>query len=269
MNGVAVQSFGFRRYLPIGDPAICAEFLNRWGIDEICLLDISPNRGKRGPDIEMIKSIASKAFVPMSYGGGLQEISDVHRVFAVGVDKVVVTEASGDILFLQNITEHYGRQAVVAGVDYHDRTATVCGDLPIDPVERAVFLSENGAGELLLHNMKKDGSQSGYDIGLLAEVSRAVTVPVIAMGGIGHSAHAVKCLKDTSVAAIAAGNILNHTEHSVAILKEAIHRQGFRMRQDLPFNHDLSKIGQDDRLMKRDESWLDDLGFVHVEREKI
>ena len=273
-DGVAVQSFGFSRHLPVGDPKISAEFLNRWGIDEICLLDISADRSQRGPDIEMIREVASSAFVPLCYGGGGSTLDQVRQIIAAGADKVLVRSNLNPKL-VNDVVDSFGAQALVACIDY--TTDLDVANAPLDGVvvarenvvEQALLFEKQGVGEVMIQSVDRDGMASGLDCQLIYEVADRLQIPVIAVGGVGTSAHVAECLDATEASAVFVGNVLNHFEHSVMLMKKQLQRLGHELRPSGRCSYELVPISSDDRLLKRSESYLDDLGFIKVEREVI
>tara|TARA_R110000824_G_C15226376_1_gene678057 strand:- start:143 stop:1000 length:858 start_codon:yes stop_codon:yes gene_type:complete len=272
-DGIAVQSFGFRRHLPVGSPEVSSEFLNRWGIDEICLLDISGNRMQRGPDIEMIRRVAAKAFVPLCYGGGVTSLDQVRQIIAAGADKVLIRSKFIESLF-HEVVDSFGAQALVACIDYSSRKSDIASrDGSIisrdEVLDYALRAEKFGVGELLIQSTDRDGLACGLDCDLIAEVSRRVQIPVIAMGGVGRSEHIAECLNMTEASAVVVGNILNHCEHSVMLIKKQLQRMGHDLRSSGRCRYELVPISTEDRLLKRSESYLDDLGFIKVDREVI
>lgn len=275
-DGIAVQSFGFRRWLPIGKPSIVARYLDSWGVDEICVLDISATPAGRSLDLAMLESIAAEVFVPVSAGGGLRSMDQVRAVISGGADKAVInTFAHESPAFLGTVAETYGCQAAVAAMDvlWVEGRPMACvrpngGGLPeprIDAREHAKVLEANGAGELLVNAIAADGAGTGLDLDLLDAIAPLVSIPVIGMGGTGQPRDLVAAF--ARVPAVAVGNVFTHCEHAAALFREAALAEGLVLRQHGRFSYDTVPIDPTGRLKKRDEGFLDDLGFINVEKE--
>ncbi len=275
-DGIVVQSIGFERYLPVGRPEIAARFLDTWGIDEIVLLDITARREGRTIDPETVSRVARAIHSPLTIGGGLSTLDDVHDVMRAGADKIAV---NGLLLekpdMLTTIAHRFGVQCIVASIDVlrTDDGLHVAADgarqiLDDDPVTLARRAAEAGAGEILLNAVHRDGMRTGYDLELVDMVAGAVHVPVIALGGAGHPDHIREVLADTGAAAAAAGNFLHYTEHSVAAIKTQLVRHGLDVRLDAEADYGALQF-DDGRVSRRDERALLDEIFEIIPREVI
>lgn len=187
---VKTTKFANPRYL--GDPINAVKIFNGKGVDELCILDITASSEKRGPDFEYLQDIASEAFMPLSYGGGITTIEQIEKLFFIGYEKVILNTA-----FIQNpdlvrqAVNLAGSSSVVISIDvktemFGKRTCYINdGKMKVngDPVSLAKRAVELGAGEILLNSISRDGMMQGYDIKLVQDVVNAVSIPVIACGG--------------------------------------------------------------------------------------
>jgi imidazole glycerol-phosphate synthase subunit HisF len=274
-----VQSIGFSRYLPVGRPEIAARFLDDWGVDEIVLLDISAGREGRCIRPETVSRVSQCARVPLTAGGGIRTVDDVHRLIAAGADKIVVnTLLVDDPGAVRNIALHFGDQCVVASIDAQ-RTADGSWRVVVEGGRRALSISpdelarraiaEMDAGEILINSIDGDGSQQGYDLALVSKVAKAAHAPVIALGGAGLPHHLHDVLRIPGVCAAAVANILHFSEHSIAVLKAYLAQRGVDVRIDAAADYRYAAVPATGRLEKRSEAELRDLYFRHIPREVI
>lgn len=276
-EGIAVQSIGFRRYLPLGRPEIAVEFLDRWGVDEIVLADISASRAKRGPDNEMVRRVARICHVPLTVAGGIGSTDHIARLLTSGADKVAINQAARAAPELITQAAHlFGNQCIVASIDaapdadgihrVHDYiTETLAPDTP---AQLAYRMQVAGAGEVFLNSVERDGSYRGFDIALIRSVMEAVTVPVIAVGGAGSLLHFTEAFSVTGVSALAAGNIFHFWEHSVAVVKSSI-VPAIPIRRDTAFSYMDASTDPDGRLLKKPDDTLQKMLYVGIETEVI
>lgn len=278
-NGIVVQSIGFKKYLPIGRVDIAVEFLSRWAIDEIILLDIDASAQGRHPDFEIVRRAAAKNYVPLTVGGGIKTIDDIMRLIHSGADKVSINKVVFDNPgFVREASDVFGCQCIVVSIDakkngkgayevYADSGRTPKG---LDPAKWAKRAEELGAGEILINSIDRDGSKTGYDIPLIRSVSDAVSIPVIACGGAGHPAHFLDGIKDGKVSAVCAGNYFHFTEHSPITSKAYLLRHGIKeIRLDSYANYKEVDFTEDGRIAKRDEDYLEKLMFEILPEEVI
>lgn len=276
-DGWAVQSIGFARFLPIGRPEVSVEFLDRYGVDEIALLDISATREGRGPDTDMLKRCARRCHVPIAVGGGVTTVEQMHELVRNGADKVVINTAALDNPgLIAEGAHHFGNQCMLVAIDAVKTSTGAyevyshCGTRPraVTPAAAAQAAVQQGAGEILIHSIDRDGLKTGYDIELLASVRAAVDVPVIALGGAGHPRDFAAGLA-AGANAVAAGNMLNFTEHSVALVKRYLAQQGLSIRADNYASYENAAFDEDGRLVRQPEDVLHDLLFMRIEEEVI
>lgn len=275
-NGLVVQSIGFRKYLPVGKPAIAIEFLNHWGIDEIILTDISASKERRGPDFNMIKKATKKCFVPLTIGGGITDTEHIRELMHCGADKISLNQP-----FLKNpqlVTEAahvFGSQCVVVSIDaihttngYRVYDYINAGPLQYQPAELAELAEKSGAGEILINSVDRDGTYSGYDHLLIDELCKKVTIPVIACGGAKNATHMIDLFKSTNVSAACAANYFHFTEHSVNITKSQVSKH-IDVRLETYASYTDSFIDDRMRLLKKEDDVLENMLFTRIKKEVI
>lgn len=275
-DGVVVQSIGFKRYLPVGKPAIAVEYLNHWGIDEIILLDISATRNNHSPDYDMVRSASINCRVPLAVGGGITSIEHVAELMHCGADKVALNQiALHQPSLITKVAHQYGEQCVVASVDgflsdaghrvFDYRLNKVLNQTP---AEFAKKLQQLGAGEILINSVDRDGSYLGFDLELINNVCKEVTIPVICSGGAGNAQHFVEVFQRTTVSAASAANYFHFTEHSVTTTKSQVN-QHIPLRHETYFDYQDSHFGVDGRILKKNDQKLEDMLFLRIEKEII
>jgi len=276
-DGLVVQSIAFKKYLPVGKPEIAVEFLNNWGIDEIILLDIDATRQGRAPDFAMVERVSKKCFVPLTVGGGIKGLEDIHHLIRHGADKVVMnTVAIKDPQLIKKSAEVFGDQCIVISIDAK-KTANVyevflnSGSEPtgLSAVELAKRAEKLGAGEIFLNSIDHDGSKQGYDVELIKQVADAVSIPVIACGGVGHPQHFSEGFNKAGATAVAAANYFHFTEHSPVTTKAFLREHGFDVRLDSYATYEGFEFDVMGRVSKRMEEYLDKLRFEYQPKEII
>lgn len=235
---LVVQSFNFHKHLPIGNVKTAIEFFVNWDVDEIVVIDIDAFREGRKPNMELVEWAATECFVPLTVGGGIRELRDIHSLLNAGADKVCINSiAIENPDFVREAAAIYGSQCITASVDaievdeVHKVYDHLKGkSLDRDPAEYAKKLEELGAGEIFLNSIDRDGSRRGYDVKLLKSVSSSVTIPVIACGGVGKTEDLAAGVLQGGCQAVAAANIFQHTEHSTIAAKSHLLRSGVDIR---------------------------------------
>jgi putative imidazole glycerol phosphate synthase subunit hisF3 len=221
---VKTVQFGERTYL--GDPVNAVKIFNRKGIDELSVLDIGATKNDREPDFELLKDIASEAFMPLSCGGGITKVEQVHELLAIGYEKVVFnTSLVRNPSLIQKSAELFGNQSIVVSIDAKKTSSGYCcaivdGSEIInkEPVEMAREAERLGAGEIVINSIDKDGTMEGYDLTLVQAVADAVKVPVIALGGAGCISDLEKVLHQGHAHAAAAGSMFVYYGRLKAVL---------------------------------------------------
>ena len=234
MKGVAF--FSWRR----GGAAMQAvKVYNMREVDELVFLDITATPDGRQPDFELIDDLADECFMPLTVGGGIRDVEDVRRLLLVGADKVAINTAALERPeLIAECANHFGSQCLVVSIDARresdgrHRVYSHSGSRPteIDPVSAAKRAEEEGAGEILLTSIDRDGTMEGYDIELTKNVCDAVNVPVIASGGAGSPEDMVAALRDGHASAIAAASIFHFTQQTPAEAKAVLRDHDFPMR---------------------------------------
>lgn len=221
---VKTRCFGKFRY--IGDPANTVRIFNELEVDELCFLDISAARSRRGPDFDLLRDVASECFMPLAYGGGVADLETAKRIYNTGFEKVVInTAATERPEVISEIAAVYGTQAVVASIDVsrdwlgRGGVFTRGGRTRAhrDPVAWAKTLEDRGAGEILLTSVYREGTYAGFDLDLVRAISRAVEVPVIAHGGAGELVH-IRQAVDAGASAVALGSMVVYQKKDMGVL---------------------------------------------------
>lgn len=254
-NQLVVQSFGFNRYLPIGNVKTAIEFFVNWDVDEIMIIDIDATKQQRSPNIDTVKWAAEECFVPLTVGGGVQTIEHIQQLLKSGADKVCINnKAATSPNFVKQASDMFGSQCINVSIDVKETPSgyavfdyTRQSTIDISPAEFAMQLERCGAGEILLNSVDRDGARIGYDTTLLKSVSNAVNIPVIALGGIGRFDQLSKGVHDGNCQALAAANIFQHMEHSTIAAKAQMKTDGLpvRLSSNVKYeNFDLDFLGR-------------------------
>lgn len=226
-GGGLVKSVKFKNYKYVGDPINAVKIFNEKEVDEIAILDIDASKENRGPDLEKIKEIASEAFIPLGYGGGITRIDQIKDLLFHGVEKVVLNASTHHTPEL--ITEaanQFGSQSVVVSIDvkktlfgkYRVFQHTNGKNTSLDPLKFAKEMVERGAGEIFLNSVDLDGTQQGYDLNLVEKISQEVEVPVIICGGARNISD-FRAAIHSGASACAAGSIfVFHGEHKAVLI---------------------------------------------------
>ncbi|MCJ2179726.1 imidazole glycerol phosphate synthase subunit HisF [Novosphingobium album (ex Hu et al. 2023)] len=238
-NGRVVKGVNFVDLKDAGDPVEQARAYDAAGADELCFLDITASHEARGTLLGIVQRTAEVCFMPLTVGGGVRTAEDARALLLAGADKVAVNSAAvSRPEVVADIAEKFGSQCIVASVDAR-RTApgrweifTHGGRKPtgIDALEHAVTLAELGAGELLVTSMDGDGTQNGYDLELTRAIADAVSVPVIASGGVGTLDHLVAGVTMGHASAVLAASIFHFGKHSIAEAHAALRAAGLPAR---------------------------------------
>lgn len=211
-----VKTVKFKDPKYIGDPINSVRIFNEKEVDELVFLDITATPEGRGPDFELLAEIAGEAFMPMAYGGGITTLEQVQRIFALGFEKVIVNTAAHTLPgLIRDAVAIYGSQSIVGCVDVR---RTLLGRYELSShagkTKQSVGLKEHvqtleqlGVGEIIVNAVERDGTQSGYDLKLIREVSSAVSVPVVACGGASGIDDFVAAVHEGGASAVAAGSL--------------------------------------------------------------
>ena len=239
--GRVVKGINFVGLQDAGDPVEVAERYNEQGADELTFLDITATSDGRDLILPIIEAVASKVFIPLTVGGGVRATQDVRRLLNAGADKVSMnSSAVANPDLVSDASAHYGSQCIVVAIDAkqtapkHWEVFTHGGrkGTGIDAIEWAKEVAKRGAGEILLTSMDRDGTKDGFDLELTAAVSKAVSVPVIASGGVGGLQDLVDGIQIGRADAVLAASIFHYGQHSVQEAKEYMAKHGIAIRLD-------------------------------------
>ncbi len=242
-GGRVVKGVRFKNLRDAGDPAECATAHARQGADEIVLLDITATSGNRKTLLDAVRGTARSLFVPFTVGGGIRQLEDAAAVFDAGADKIAINSAAvRDPALIGKIAGRFGSQAVVVAIDARkvdgspaDKSFEVFiagGRVPTgrDAIQWAREAAACGAGEILLTSMDRDGTQSGFDCGLVRAVAEAVSIPVIASGGAGSARDFIEVFRDGRADAALAASIFHFGIENIAALKRELHHASVPVR---------------------------------------
>ena len=238
-GGRVVKGVNFIDLADAGDPVEQARIYDAAGADELCFLDITASHEERGTILDVVARTAAVCFMPLTVGGGVRTPEDARALLLAGADKVAVNSAAvARPELCADMANRFGAQCVVGAVDARQvapgkwEIYTHGGRKPtgIDAVEHAKRLASLGAGEILLTSMDRDGTRDGYDLALTRAVSDAVSVPVIASGGVGKLDHLVEGVTRGGASAVLAASIFHFGQHSVAEAHAALRKAGLPVR---------------------------------------
>ena len=243
-NGRVVKGVKFVDIRDAGDPVEVARRYDSEGADEITFLDITASSDDRDTIVHVVEQVASEVFIPLTVGGGIRTLDDIRRMLNAGADKVAInTAAVFNPEFVKEATEHFGSQCIVVAIDAKQvadgeyprwEIFTHGGRKPtgIDAIEWAKKMEQYGAGELLLTSMDRDGTRDGFDLRLTRAICDAVSIPVIASGGVGGLQHLVDGITEGHADAVLAASIFHFGEFSVGQAKQYMQDQGIEVRLD-------------------------------------
>ena len=239
-DGRVVKGTNFINLRDAGDPVEIAKIYNDKGADELCFLDISASQENRNTTYEIVKKTAEQCFMPLTVGGGVRQDSEVEKLLNHGADKVSFNSAAVSNPQLISLSANkFGSQCIVVAIDakfsasMNDWEVFTHGgtrSTGIKVTEFAKTMEENGAGEILLTSMDKDGVQDGYDIKLLKTITELVGIPVIASGGAGKVEHFLEAVKVGGASALLAASVFHFNEISISEVKEFLNKSNVPMR---------------------------------------
>ena len=245
-GGRVVKGVNFVELRDAGDPVEIAARYNDQGADELTFLDITATSDGRDLILHIVEAVASQVFIPLTVGGGVRSVEDVRRLLNAGADKVSFNSAAvANPQVIRDASAKYGAQCIVVAIDAKRRHADDLAargpgwdvythggrkNSGLDAVSWAMQMTEHGAGEILLTSMDRDGTKSGFDLELTRAVSDAVSVPVIASGGVGALEHLSDGIRIGGADAVLAASIFHYGEFTVGQAKALMARQGIPVR---------------------------------------
>ena len=237
-NGRVVKGINFVDLKDAGDPVEQAKIYSDGGADEICFLDITASNENRDTIYEVVERTSKKCFVPLTVGGGIRSIEDINKLLNSGADKVSInTAAVNNPKLVDQSSKKFGSQCIVIAIDAKKKddkwkvfTHGGRNETDIDVIEYAKQMEDSGAGELLVTSMDRDGTQIGYDIDLMKNISSKVNIPLIASGGVGNLDHLVEGIKLGKANAVLAASIFHYGKHSVLEAKQYLESKGIPVR---------------------------------------
>ncbi len=240
-NGRVVKGVNFVDLIDAGDPVEQAKLYNAAGADELCFLDITATSDNRDTIYDVVRRTADQVFIPLTVGGGVRELADIRKLLEAGADKIGINSAAvKNPDFVKEASDKCGSQCIVVAIDakakqdgsngweiftHGGRKAT-----GIDAVEWAIQMADYGAGELLVTSMDRDGTRQGFNVELTRTIADAVSVPVIASGGVGNLQHLVDGVKEGHASAVLAASIFHFGEYSIKQAKQAMKNAGIPVR---------------------------------------
>jgi len=238
-DGRVVKGVNFVDLKDAGDPVEQAQAYSEAGADELCFLDISATHEGRGTLLDIVRRTAEVCFMPLTVGGGVSSVEDARALLLAGADKVAVNSAAVKRPeIMADIADRMGSQCAVASVDarrvgegrWEIFTHGGRRETGIDALEHAVRLADLGAGELLVTSMDGDGTQAGYDLELTRAIADAVSVPVVASGGVGNLQHLIDGVTKGGASAVLAASIFHFGTHTIADAHAALRAAGLPAR---------------------------------------
>jgi cyclase len=238
-DGRVVKGINFLNLKDAGDPVEQAQIYDKGGADEICFLDITAASENRKILLDKVSETAKKCFVPLTVGGGVSSIDDIKNLLLAGADKVSInTAAVKNHNFIKESSIRFGSQCIVIAIDVKKvsdnkwEVFTHGGRNPagIDIIKYAKIVENNGAGEILLTSMDRDGTKMGYDIELTKTISNLVSIPVIASGGVGNLDHLYDGFKLGLASAVLAASIFHYGNYTILEAKKYLSDKNIAIR---------------------------------------
>ena len=237
-NGRVVKGINFVDLKDAGDPVEQAKIYSDSGADEICFLDITASNENRDTIYDVVERTSKKCFVPLTVGGGIKNVDDISKLLNCGADKVSInTAAVQNSELIVESSRKFGSQCIVVAIDAKKNnnkweifTHGGRNKTGIDAIEFAKKMEDCGAGELLVTSMDRDGTQIGYDIELMSNISSKINIPIIASGGVGNLDHLVEGIKLGNASAVLAASIFHYGTYSIMQAKEYLDLKGIPVR---------------------------------------
>ena len=238
-NGRVVKGINFVNLVDAGNPVEQAKIYSDGGADEICFLDITASNENRDILLDTVQKTAEQCFVPLTVGGGVRSIQDIRNLLMAGADKVSInTAAIKNPNLIKEAALQFGSQCIVVAIDVKHVASNKWGVFThggreateLDALEFALLAENNGAGEILLTSMDKDGTKSGYDLQLTKSMTNSLKIPVVASGGVGTLEHIKDGIVKGGASAVLAASIFHFGEFSISQVKEYLNSENVPVR---------------------------------------
>ncbi|MAS52205.1 MAG: imidazole glycerol phosphate synthase subunit HisF, partial [Flavobacteriales bacterium] len=217
LNGsTLVKSIKFKDYNYIGDPINAVKIFNDLKADELVFLDINASNENRTIPLSFVSQLSEETNMPFAVGGGIKTLEDIQKIISAGAEKVIINSAAiENPNFIKEATEHFGTSTIVVCIDVKrklfkgEKVFSRAGKKSSNysPVEFAKLMEQNGAGELIVQSIERDGTMEGYDFDLIESISKSVTIPVVALGGAGNRQHFKRAYQEGYASALGAGSM--------------------------------------------------------------
>ena len=226
-NLALVKSIQFKNHKYIGDPINAVRIFNKLKADELVFLDVEASRNNRLISLDFVKNVGEEAYMPFSVGGGVKSIEDIKVIINAGAEKIVInTYAAQNPEFVKEASETFGSSTIVVCIDVKkklfkgERTWILSGSksTSFTPIEFAKLMEKNGAGELIIQSIDRDGTMEGYDIGLIKLISTSVGIPVVALGGAGREEDLIEAYQNGHANALAASSLFVYQSKKRGVL---------------------------------------------------
>ncbi|MEA1919709.1 MAG: HisA/HisF-related TIM barrel protein [Campylobacterota bacterium] len=276
-NGIVVQSIGFKKYLPIGKLSIAVDYLNKWGIDEIIILDIDASKNSTVINSSLIHEVSSLCFVPLCVGGGISNVTHIKELLQNGADKVSINHHFlHNPSFIHEAVSVFGSQCIIISLDIKKiddvyRVYDVINDKTLDTLE--VYLKkahEYNVGEILLNSVDRDGMKTGLDTQLITFATEHSKLPIIVLGGASNPLDLLEAIKNPNLSGVSAANFFHYFEHSVNISKSFIKKEvNYPIRNDNYASYNEFEFTIEGKIKKRSDLTFAKLLFEVHKEEKI
>ena len=222
-----VKTVKFSKPGYIGDPINTVRIFNELEVDELAFLDIDASRKNRPPNFKVLHEISNECFMPLSYGGGIRDLKTAENIFQIGFEKIIINTAAFEMPnLITELAKAFGNQSIIAAIDVRKPLwgkLNVCShsgtkNQKRQPVEWAKEVVDQGAGEILLTSIEREGTWKGFDIELVRQIADAVSIPVIAHGGAGSVDHIEKVVKEGKASAVALGSMVVYQTKDMGVL---------------------------------------------------
>lgn len=268
-NNLVVRGVNFKSYYPLGKIKYIVEALNRWGVDEIAIIDITASKNNK-INYELISEASSLSNVPILYSGGISSINNIKKVLKNGADKIMLNNISHkNINQINKFANYFGRQCVVLSVDVINKKNKyflynyLKSDIfkNINFKEYIDYIFKLPIGEIFFNSVNNSGTFNGLDLGFLNMLPKKSSVPIIVGGGIGKPIHFIEAFSNPNINAVSIGNGINYYEHSIVLIKSFLKQKKNNIRLDTEYNYFKHSFDNEGLLKKLDQKILNKLIF--------